>query len=215
MPDLDGYETTRKIRQELGLAGLPIIALTADALVSSREKAAQAGMNDFVSKPFEPAALFGTISRHLPGDGGTSPVPPNRAALPVVDDGAGWPLTEGIDAEDARTRMSGDATLFRELLTIFLRDLGEPRSFMGDGTPADNQALTARFHKLRGAAGQIGARAIHDLAGAAETALRGSDARRAMELGHEMDDHLRRLGQAAAVVLAGNPPETSTPAPMA
>lgn len=127
-------------------------------------------------------------------------MPPNRAALPVVDDGAGWPLMEGIDAEDARTRMSGDATLFRELLTIFLRELGEPRSFMGDGTPADNQALTARFHKLRGAA---------------ETALRGSDARRAMELGHEMDDHLRWLGQAAAVVLAGNPPATSTPAPMA
>ena len=215
MPGLDGYETTKKIRQELGLTGLPIIALTADALVSERDKAAQAGMNDFVSKPFEPAALFAIIRRHLHGDGETSPVPPSRAALPVVDDGAGWPLMEGIDTEDARTRMSGDVALFRELLTIFLRDLGEPRSFAGDGTPADNQALTARFHKLRGAAGQIGARAIHELAGAAETALRGSDTRRATELGREMDVHLRRLGHAAAVVLAGNPPATSTPTPMA
>jgi len=210
MPGLDGYETTQKIRHELGLTRLPIIALTANALVSEREKAAQAGMNDFVSKPFEPAALFATIRRHLTGNGGTAPVPPSRAVLPAVDDGAGWPLIEGIDTEDARTRMSGDATLFRGLLAIFLRDVAESRSLAGDSTPADDQALTARFHKLRGAAGQLGARGIHELAGAAETALRGSDARRAAELGREIDDHLRRLGQAAIGVLASSSTATSS-----
>jgi DNA-binding response OmpR family regulator len=60
-------------------------------------------MNDFVAKPFEPAAVFATIGRHLRGQGGTSPEPLSRHALLAVDDGAGWPLIEGIDTEDARS----------------------------------------------------------------------------------------------------------------
>jgi CheY-like chemotaxis protein len=58
MPDMDGNEATRRIRTELKLRTLPIIALTAGALVSERERALQAGMNDFLTKPFKPAALI-------------------------------------------------------------------------------------------------------------------------------------------------------------
>ncbi len=65
MPDMDGNETTRRIRTELRLETLPIIALTAGALVSERERSLQAGMNDFLTKPFETAALIGIVRRHL------------------------------------------------------------------------------------------------------------------------------------------------------
>ncbi len=64
MPDMDGNETTRRIRTELRLT-LPIIALTAGALPSEREKSLQAGMDDFLTKPFAPTALFGMVRRHL------------------------------------------------------------------------------------------------------------------------------------------------------
>ncbi len=64
MPDMDGNEATRRIRTELHLT-LPIIALTAGALVSERERSLQAGMNDFLTKPFEPVALIGIVRRHL------------------------------------------------------------------------------------------------------------------------------------------------------
>ena len=66
MPDMDGNEATRRIRNELRLT-LPIIALTAGALVSERERSLQAGMNDFLTKPFEPAALIGIVRRHCSG----------------------------------------------------------------------------------------------------------------------------------------------------
>jgi hypothetical protein len=55
---------------------------------------------------------------------------------------------------------------------------------------------------------QLGARAIHALAGEAETAMRGSDPRRAAELGHEIDAHMRRLHEAAAVIARPSPSTT-------
>ncbi len=64
MPDMDGNEAARRIRTELQLT-LPIIALTAGALVSERERSLQAGMNDFLTKPFEPVALIGIVRRYL------------------------------------------------------------------------------------------------------------------------------------------------------
>ncbi|MBW8846281.1 MAG: response regulator [Burkholderiales bacterium] len=57
MPVLDGLAAARAIRTELGLAALPILALTAGALLSERQRALDAGMNGFVSKPFDPAGL--------------------------------------------------------------------------------------------------------------------------------------------------------------
>jgi CheY-like chemotaxis protein len=65
MPDMDGNEVTRRIRNELQLKSLPIIALTAGALVSEREHSLQAGMDDFLTKPFEPAALIRIVRRYL------------------------------------------------------------------------------------------------------------------------------------------------------
>ena len=65
MPVLDGHEATRRIRLELGLADLPIIAVTADALRSQRQRAAAAGMNDYIIKPFDAQALVSSILRHV------------------------------------------------------------------------------------------------------------------------------------------------------
>src|SRR3984885_12384475 len=58
MPTLDGNEAARRIRNELQLSKLPILALTAGALVGERQRALEAGMNDFISKPFDPPALI-------------------------------------------------------------------------------------------------------------------------------------------------------------
>jgi CheY-like chemotaxis protein len=52
MPIMDGYEATRRIRADPGLRDLPIIALTAGALSSERQRATAAGMDDFITKPF-------------------------------------------------------------------------------------------------------------------------------------------------------------------
>ncbi|NQD36157.1 response regulator [Permianibacter sp. IMCC34836] len=62
MPEMDGYEATRQIRQRLHLTSLPIIAMTAHALQQDRQQCLAVGMNDFISKPFIPDELFETLS---------------------------------------------------------------------------------------------------------------------------------------------------------
>jgi len=67
MPVMDGYSATRKIRTELGLTHLPIIAMTANAMTSDREACLAAGMNEHVGKPFDLKHLIGVLLRLTPG----------------------------------------------------------------------------------------------------------------------------------------------------
>jgi len=66
MPGISGYETTRRVRESWTAAQLPVIALTAAALVSERERALASGMNDFVTKPIEADRLRSALARVLP-----------------------------------------------------------------------------------------------------------------------------------------------------
>jgi CheY-like chemotaxis protein len=65
MPVLGGIEATIAIRRRHGPGALPIVALTADVLVSEREAALRHGMNDFLSKPIDPDRLAQTLARWL------------------------------------------------------------------------------------------------------------------------------------------------------
>jgi signal transduction histidine kinase/CheY-like chemotaxis protein len=67
MPGMDGYETSRIIRSLPGEQHrkIPIIALSADVMTETRERAAREGMNDYVSKPFDPNELYSKIAKHL------------------------------------------------------------------------------------------------------------------------------------------------------
>ncbi|HSO79036.1 MAG TPA: response regulator, partial [Chromatiaceae bacterium] len=79
MPDKDGLETTRAIRDDLGLKALPIIAVTAGALPDDRRRALAAGVNDLLTKPLELEQVVAVLTRWTgatprPGAGGPGPV---------------------------------------------------------------------------------------------------------------------------------------------
>ncbi|MBU0882979.1 MAG: response regulator, partial [Gammaproteobacteria bacterium] len=65
MPVMDGYETTRRIRQKAELTDLPIIALTANALSDERERCRAAGMDDYLAKPFRKDELAALLDQWL------------------------------------------------------------------------------------------------------------------------------------------------------
>jgi len=175
MPGMDGYEVTRTIRDQLGLGHLPVIALTADARESERKKCELSGMDDFLSKPFEAEALFTCLRRQIfPAGGSSTSVPfESRVAPPEVT--RTWPPIEGIDSEAARAQFDGNAKLFADLLTMFLRNnaaLATPPESLGGAALAEGTRLA---HKLQGSAGQLGARVMAGLAAEFEDACRAGD----------------------------------------
>jgi PAS domain S-box-containing protein len=194
MPVLDGNKATRRIRSELGLKSLPIVALTAGALVGERQRALEAGMNDFVSKPFDPQVLIRKVRRLVEGARG-APVPmvilDTKPAGPVAD----RRLMASIDAGTVQQMFGDDLSLFKSLLARMLvefADFALPIAV----SPRDQTNLSriqGRAHKLKGSAGMIGATRVMRLAGAVEAALQD---------GRTMNVVERILRQLAAALIA-------------
>jgi PAS domain S-box-containing protein len=173
MPTLDGNEATRRIRTDLQLKALPIVALTAGALVAERQRALEAGMNDFISKPFDPQALIRKV-RRLVEEARGEPIPMVILDAQLTLNPTERPkLMPSIDAGIVQQMFGDDLTLFKSLLVRLLQeytDLAVPVSISPDDQILRAQ-LTGRAHKLKGSAGMIGATDIMRLAGATEKAL--------------------------------------------
>ncbi len=164
MPELDGLTATRMIRTELGLTRLPIIALTAGAMLEEQQEAVAAGMDDFVAKPFDVRQLVSIIRRHLP----FTPLPADSDARPdsPAAGAPDWPSIYGVDTRDASGRMGGDFSLFLSMLKLLLSEF--------EGKPLDTEEPRSKFkvrmHKLRGTAGTLGLNTLEKLAAEAESA---------------------------------------------
>ncbi len=176
MPEMDGFEATRRLRGELGLQRLPVLALTAGALPEERRQATAAGMDEFLSKPLEPKALIRAIRRAVQQAQG-APLP-IRATEAASEAPRPWPTIEGIDTGEVAQRMGHDLALFTSSLRRLFSEFGEFRDEQAtrQRLQDDPVGLTARLHKLRGSAGMLGARRLHQLAGEAETLLRADPA---------------------------------------
>ncbi len=199
MPVLDGFDTSRRIRSGLGLPHLPIIALSASTLSSEMELAKRAGMNDFVSKPFDVVHLVGCIRRWL-HQGQT----PQRPALPGQSPRSpvAWPEIEGIDTDAACGRLGGDQDLFFSMLKRLLAEF----STLDQGSaPLEQDALpglAAQLHKLKGSAGTLGAQAVEQAAGRADKACRTQQLDQVGHLLADVVEELHHLRQAVAPCLA-------------
>ena len=207
MPVLDGYQATQRLRSELGLVALPVIALTAGALSDERQRAAACGMIDFVSKPFDPRELVRCIQRHVP----TRPGPRARliAAAPAGPaaqsatglPGPAWPRITGIDTADAFDRLVGDWALFRSMLKRLINEFADIGAADGGPDPCPRDTLAGRLHKLRGGASMLGAKVIAQLAGDAEAACRAQQPERSARLLRGLGQHLQQLKRDAAPLL--------------
>ncbi|QHE78026.1 CHASE domain-containing protein [Hydrogenophaga sp. PBL-H3] len=175
MPEMDGLEATRRVRTELGLLNLPVIALTAGALAEERQRAMEAGMNGFLTKPLDPQRLVRMVRECVNKAGNHAAHAPDRPVAPSVatpSDGL-WPTIPGLDGEQARQRLGGDLDLWLKLLQRLHDEFSDlaARGLTVPEAGTARQALAARLHKLRGSAGTLGATELMQLAQALEAGL--------------------------------------------
>ena len=168
MPDMDGLETTRRIRGELALGTLPVIALSAGTQPTDRQDALDAGMNDFVSKELDLQQLQQVLFEHIERARGGAP---SLQGAPAT---GAWSALQCMDHRAALERMGGDEALLRRSLRRLLDEFGPLRHAPApvDPDPAARAALAARMHKLKGGAGLVEARRVYTVARGLEDLLR-------------------------------------------
>jgi len=154
MPVMDGYAATRELRSDPAWRDLPIIAMTANAMVGDREKVLAAGMNDHIAKPIDVVDMFATLARWVrPGAAGAGP---------------GFP---GIESAAALAALMGDERLYRRLLGKFRdREAGFAARFGAARAAHDMTTATRLAHDLKSVSGTLGATAVCAVAEALEHA---------------------------------------------
>ena len=151
MPVMDGFTATRAIRKDLGLAQLPIIAMTANAMASDREDCLEAGMTDHVGKPFDLNYLVQVLLK-------TSGFVP---AAPAAEQ----ELVVTIDVETALAQIDGMKDLYVDLIQQFVKELESVTADYQRALNAMQMADATRLmHTLKGTAATLGVTPLSQLA---------------------------------------------------
>jgi CheY-like chemotaxis protein len=176
---MDGYTAAAEIRHRLGLAELPIVAMTANAMAADREACLAAGMNDHVGKPFDLDQLVETILRHsrrepdAPDEtvpaalGPASDSPP--LLLPALFASA---AANGIELDRALHRLGGNVGVYLGMLRRFMADLpAMARQALAQFDSGERRDAGLTMHTLKGLAATLGIARLATAASAAEAWL--------------------------------------------
>jgi len=187
MPGMDGIEAVEEIRKRENSLGthLPIIGVTAHAMVGYRERCLRAGMDGYVTKPIQVEKLFDELDR-LTSDR------PVALAAPETSQPTATP--QAFDYESALERVEGDAELLNDLIGIFLDDLPNQSSALHKAVEAqDAIRIEHEAHRLKGAAGSLGAKAVAECAARLEATCRGKNLAAARSDWNLLETEIARL----------------------
>jgi two-component system sensor histidine kinase/response regulator len=195
MPVMDGYTAAREIRKDPARQSLPIIAMTANAMVGDREKVLDAGMNDHIAKPLDVGEMFATIARWVRP---STPVPAATALHRAGHSPDGLADLPGLDTRAGLSTTLGNSGLYRRLLKKFRAgNLDFEAAFRQALADPDPRAAERLAHSLKGTAGNIGAKAVQAAAYDLEWACREGAGTAALE------GALAKVLAALAPVMAG------------
>ena len=189
MPEMDGYEASLRLRADSRYNAMPIVAMTAHAMVDERQRCLAFGMNDHISKPIEVDKFFATLERWLhkapesaeqerPGKSPESSALAGAAKLPEPDASIveGAMFLPGFDTEKALARLGNNERLYVRLLKQFFAHYMDAESQFYEAFEAGDQAAAQRIaHTLKGLAGSIGAVTLAGECALLENSLADSD----------------------------------------
>jgi two-component system sensor histidine kinase/response regulator len=170
MPVMDGYEATLRVRADPRLVDLPVIAMTAHAMLEERERCIAAGMNGHLGKPVEPALLYATLARYCPA---RRTVPANAVGQVAAPAGSRTilPRIDGLDTVEGVRFSAESESMYLQLLTMFVESYADcnarSQQLLAD---AQWQQMEMLAHTLKGLAGTLGMVDLQQPAAALEQA---------------------------------------------
>ena len=193
MPEMDGIETTKAIRNKLALKDIPIIAMTAHARYGDQEKCLAAGMNDYIPKPVDRERLLSILKLHLK----TAPllIEGNQAADHMASGmilESGTTMLPGIDLDEGLKRFGDSWTRYMKILLSFSHsfiDFSETMTKLLEGGHFNEAMIQA--HSLKGTAGNISAKRLYGAAETFEKMLRDKNVGDIGKIFARVDDELR------------------------
>jgi two-component system, sensor histidine kinase and response regulator len=173
MPEMDGYETARRIRELPEHSGLPMIAMTAHAMREERERCLAIGMNDHLAKPIDTELLVSTLMQWIGSNSArTAQALPRSASEGSVHAMLTTDLP-GIDMKAALKRCGDNARLLQDLLAMFHANYADTttrmRRLCAEGRWKEASELA---HTIKGAAANLAMDELASTAGGLEQALR-------------------------------------------
>lgn len=205
MPQVDGLLATRHIRQQYSASQLPIIAMTAHAMESERQRSLDAGMNDHLSKPINPEALVTTLLRWV-----APRATAKGKAMPTTESPLTLPDLPGFDLQAAQQQLGGKTSLLYKLLLRMRQDYAQAalqiQATLAAGQPQEAMRLA---HSLKGVAATLHIAQLQKAAASVELALANCDSEGASIL---MPALLRAMEEtnASLALLPGEQPAHNT-----
>jgi len=178
MPVMDGLTATRKIRKGSSPPGLPILAMTANALAADREECLAAGMNDHIAKPIKPEILYKTLVHRLRPDVDVNVFQDRgKTAEAFSPEAAGdLPRLDGVDVKAGLGGVNNDWKLYTKLLFNFHhRHQGIEEKIQTALEQGDPRAAQRLVHTIKGLAGTVGAKKLSEISARLESAIKDDD----------------------------------------
>ncbi|RCW63011.1 multi-sensor hybrid histidine kinase [Pseudorhodoferax soli] len=230
MPVMGGLEATRLLRADARFAHLPVIAMTAHAMVEERDRCLAAGMVDHITKPLDPPLMFKALLRWVTARPAEAPAaaapsqakpqaPTAKPAPPALAAAQDLPSVDGLDTAAGLRRLGGNRALYLRLLRQFVDGQADAVQRVQAALTAGRQEEAERAaHTVRGVAGNMGLVALHAAATTLEEALRhGGDVPSALAaFGAELHARVQALraawGEPAEAAVAAVAPAVPQPA---
>ncbi|MFW6066229.1 MAG: response regulator, partial [Planctomycetota bacterium] len=214
MPEMSGFEATSAIRSQEEETGehMPIIAMTAHAMKGDREKCIEGGMDNYVSKPISPEALFNAMDEVIEQYGRKEdseevvPDASEQQESSEADDATANTDTESsegpamtkeiLDIEELKDRIGGDDEIVGEILQVFRENCDESMTAISEALDSgDATRIERSAHALKGALGNIAAHAGYEAALRVEQMGESGDVEGARNAFGELKKRIEELAQ--------------------
>jgi PAS domain S-box-containing protein len=197
MPEMDGYEATRRIRTserenntEKIAPHLPIIAMTAHAMKGDKEKCFAAGMDDYMTKPVNPRLLTKTLEKWLPFEESDLLFPEKEIELDNPDD----ERSDIFNRQCLLERLMGDESLMEKVIETYLEDITKLITVLKEKLNQKEAAEVRRqAHTIKGASGNVCAGSMQKMAMEIEEAAKAGNLDNIPNMIHQMEREVEIL----------------------